>query len=307
MFLNRRGFASFLLCRECGFVPRCDSCATSLTFHEVGARLACHHCGAVRAVPVTCPRCESPFLRKFGAGTQRVEAELTALVPGVPVVWMDADTTKGKGGHERALAAFESIHGAGVLLGTQMIAKGLDYPEVTLVGVINADTTLHLPDFRAAERTYQLLEQVAGRAGRGSEPGRVVVQTYWPEHPAIQAAAAHDPAIFYAQEEADRQALGYPPYGRLANVLAWGKDQAGVARACEALAASLRELAPDEWELLGPSPAPLSRLKGVWRWHVLLKAPSGSDVSSVLRAALKSADRVDGVSVACDVDPLDLL
>ncbi len=159
-----------------------------------------------------------------------MEAELAQLLDGFPVVRMDADTTRGKGGHERALAEFESL-ASGVLLGTQMIAKGLDYPEVTLVGVINADTTLHLPDYRAGERTYQLLEQVAGRAGRGERQGEVIVQTYWPEHPAIRAAASHDPDIFYAEEKSIRAELGYPPYGRLANVLIWGKDQSAVADA----------------------------------------------------------------------------
>jgi primosomal protein N' (replication factor Y) len=276
LFLNRRGFASFLLCRECGFVPECEACATSLTYHDVGKRLACHHCGAVRPVPAKCPRCDSPYLRQFGAGTQRVEAELAALLPDLPIVRMDADTTLGKGGHEKALARFEALE-SGVLLGTQMIAKGLDYPEVTLVGVINADTTLHLPDFRAGERTYQLLEQVAGRAGRGSEPGHVIVQTYWPDHPAIRAAAAHDPCIFYDIEEADRQALGYPPYGRLANVLVWGKDRAEVARVCDRLAKTLSGSLQDGRELLGPSPAPLSKLKGVWRWHLLLPSLLGQD------------------------------
>lgn len=306
LFLNRRGFASFLLCRECGFVPECDSCATSLTYHDVGQRLVCHHCGATRALPSTCPRCGSPYLRQFGAGTQRVEAELAALIPGLPVVRMDADTTMGKGGHERALAEFESLS-SGVLLGTQMIAKGLDYPEVTLVGVINADTTLHLPDFRAGERTYQLLEQVAGRAGRGSVPGHVIIQTYWPDHPAIRAVAAQDPSIFYTVEEADRQALGYPPYGRLANVLAWGKDRAAVARTCDELASVLASDLQTGWELLGPSPAPLSRLKGVWRWHLLVKAPTDADLAPVLLGALKAVPKTAGVSVACDVDPLDLL
>jgi primosomal protein N' (replication factor Y) len=306
LFLNRRGFASFLLCRECGFVPECEACSTSLTYHDVGKRLACHHCGSVRPVPAECPRCGSPYLRQFGAGTQRVESELATLLPELPLVRMDADTTLGKGGHERALAEFEALE-CGVLLGTQMIAKGLDYPEVTLVGVINADTTLHLPDFRAGERTYQLLEQVAGRAGRGTEAGRVIVQTYWPDHPAIRAAAAHDPSVFYSVEEADRQALGYPPYGRLANVLAWGKDRAEVARTCDALAVVLSAGLQVGWELLGPSPAPLARLKGVWRWHLLLKAPAGADLAPALGAALKTLPKSSAVSVACDVDPLDLL
>ena len=224
LFLNRRGFASFLLCRECGFVPECESCSTSMTYHEVGSRLACHHCGSTRAVPATCPRCSSPYLRQFGAGTQRVESELAALLPDLPVVRMDADTTKGKGGHERALAQFEALE-SGVLLGTQMIAKGLDYPEVTLVGVINADTTLHLPDFRAGERTYQLLEQVAGRAGRGARPGKVIVQTYWPDHPAVLAAAEHEPHLFYDEEEATREALKLPAVRPLGQRAVLGRRQ----------------------------------------------------------------------------------
>ena len=306
LFLNRRGFASFLLCRECGFVPECESCSTSLTYHEVGSSLVCHHCAAKRAVPATCPRCGSPYLRQFGAGTQRVEADLALLLPEFPIVRMDADTTRGKGGHERALAQFEALD-RGVLLGTQMIAKGLDYPEVTLVGVINADTTLHLPDFRAGERTYQLLEQVAGRAGRGEKQGEVVIQTYWPDHPAILAAAAHDPSVFYAEEEAVRAELGYPPFGRLANLLVWGHRQADVARVAGELAAALRARLPDDWSLLGPSPSPLSRVKNVWRWHVLVKAPTKADLASPLRAALKALPRTEGVSVVADVDPADLL
>lgn len=306
LFLNRRGFASFLLCRECGFVPECESCSTSLTYHEVGSKLVCHHCGSKRDVPALCPRCNSPYLRQFGAGTQRVEADLAQLLPGFPIVRMDADTTRGKGGHERALAEFEALD-CGVLLGTQMIAKGLDYPEVTLVGVINADTTLHLPDFRAGERTYQLLEQVAGRAGRGERQGEVVIQTYWPDHPAILAAAAHDPSLFYAEEEAIRTELSYPPFGRLANLLIWGHRQPDVARVAGQLAASLEAQLPHGWQLLGPSPSPLSRVKNMWRWHVLVKAPLGADLSTPIRAAIKALARTEGVSVVADVDPADLL
>lgn len=306
LFLNRRGFASFLLCRECGFVPECESCSTSLTYHEVGSKLVCHHCGSKRDVPALCPRCNSPYLRQFGAGTQRVEADLAQLLPGFPIVRMDADTTRGKGGHERALAEFESLD-RGVLLGTQMIAKGLDYPEVTLVGVINADTTLHLPDFRAGERTYQLLEQVAGRAGRGEKQGEVVIQTYWPDHPAILAAAAHDPSLFYAEEGAIRTELSYPPFGRLANLLIWGHKQPDVARVAGELVSALQATLPEGWQLLGPSPSPLARVKNVWRWHVLVKAPLGSDLSTPIRAAMKVLPRTEGVAVVADVDPADLL
>jgi primosomal protein N' (replication factor Y) len=220
---------------------------------------------------------------------------------------MDADTTQGKGAHERALAQFEAIEGAGVLLGTQMIAKGLDYPDVTLVGVINADTTLHMPDFRAAERTYQLLEQVGGRGGRGERPGTVIIQTYWPDHPAVRAVAEHDASSFLEEERSLRSELGFPPCGRLVNVLAWGRDNAAVERVAEMIAAELSTDLPDGWSVLGPSPAPLARLKGVWRWHVLLKAPPCADVSARSAAALRAVVVPRGISVAADVDPVDML
>ncbi len=306
LFLNRRGFASFLLCRECGFVPQCDSCSTSLTYHEVGTRLQCHHCGTTRPVPAKCPKCDSPYLRQFGAGTQRVQSELESLFPDWPIVRMDADTTKGKGAHERLLAEFESLP-SGVLLGTQMIAKGLDYPEVTLVGVIAADVTLNLPDFRAGERTYQLLEQVAGRAGRGDRPGRVVVQTYWPDHPAVRAAAAHDPSVFYTEERQLRRELGYPPFGRLANVLVWGPRESDVKTLAEAAAAALRDSVPESFSVMGPSPAPLARLKNVWRWHVIVKAPEGEELAGPVGLALRAIKRAEGATMVADVDPLDLM
>jgi primosomal protein N' (replication factor Y) (superfamily II helicase) len=306
LFLNRRGFASFLLCRECGYVPRCDNCSVALTYHEVGRKLVCHHCGAVHPVPTRCPKCSSPYLRQFGTGTQRVEAELEALVPGLPVVRMDADTTSGKGGHERRLAEFETL-ASGVLLGTQMVAKGLDYPEVELVGVVNADTTLHMPDFRASERTFQLLEQVAGRAGRGAAGGRVVIQTYWPDHPAIVFAAAHDPAGFYRDELPLRQALRYPPSGRLARIVLTGPDNNAVRRSAESVAASMRAVSADAVSVLGPSPAPLARVKDAFRWHVLLKAAETFDIASVVWSGLEASTIQSGVSVAPDVDPMDMM
>jgi len=306
LFLNRRGFASFLLCRECGYVPTCDSCSISMTYHDAGSRLVCHHCGARRPVPGACPRCSSPYLRQFGSGTQRVEAELTSRFGDWPVVRMDADTTRGKGAHERSLAAFEALD-SGVLLGTQMIAKGLDYPEVTLVGIVSADVTLNLPDFRAGERTYQLLEQVAGRAGRGEHPGRVVLQTYWPDHPAIVAAAQHDPAIFYGPESEMRSALGYPPYGRLANVHIRGRHSSDVAAHAAVVAEAVREVLETGWQLLGPSPSPLARIKGVWRWHLLVKAPVGAALPRALSTAVGRVKRSSTVSVSVDMDPVDLL
>ncbi len=306
LFLNRRGFASFVLCRECGYVPTCPRCSVSLTFHERGSRLVCHHCGHTETLPATCPECASPFLRQFGAGTQRVEAELASAFPGLRVVRMDADSTTGKGGHERALAAFEALD-SGVLLGTQMVAKGLDYPEVTLVGVINADTTLHLPDFRAGERTFELLAQVAGRAGRGERAGTVVIQTYWPDHPAIRAAAAGDADVFYGQEAVARRELRYPPFGRLANITVAGRELAAVRETASAIAIALSSRTPDGFEVLGPSPCVLARVKEQHRWHVLLKAPAGAGIAALVRDAVGEVGMREGVSVAPDVDPLDLM
>ncbi len=309
LLLNQRGFASFLLCRECGFVPMCDNCSTSLTYHAHdagGSRLVCHHCGGIHPVPPRCPRCGSPYLRRFGAGTQRVHEELAALVgQDVTIVRMDADTTKGKGAHARLLAEFAAAD-RGILLGTQMIAKGLDFPEVTLVGVINADTTLNLPDFRAGEHTYQLLEQVAGRAGRGEAPGRIIIQTYWPEHPSIRAVAAHDRGLFLAEDLPVREELSYPPYARLANVLFWGRDQHAVEESARELGLILTaafEKAPQEWVMLGPTPCVLMQLRGVWRWHILIKAPIGADIPAFLAQPLRDRRTRADVSCAVDVDP----
>jgi primosomal protein N' (replication factor Y) len=220
---------------------------------------------------------------------------------------MDADTTRGKGGHERRLAEFEALS-SGVLLGTQMIAKGLDYPEVDLVGVINADTTLQMPDFRAAERTFQMIEQVGGRAGRGELAGRVIVQTYWPDHPAITAAAAHDGEAFYRQESRLRDELHYPPAGRLARVVVSGPDAGAVRAAAGSLADALCKIGRAVAVMtLGPSPAPLARIKGRTRWHVLLKGAVDAPLPAVIADALLAVGVVEGVSFAPDVDPLDMM
>lgn len=306
LFLNRRGFASFLLCRECGFVPECPSCSVSLTYHEEGGRLQCHHCGHTTTAPVTCPRCDSPYLRKFGAGTQRAEVELETLLPGVPIIRMDADTTSRKGGHEAILTRFDSP-GPAVLLGTQMIAKGLDFPDVTLVGVLSADTSMHVPDFRAAERTYQLLEQVAGRAGRGPKGGTVIIQTYWADHPAVLAVMRRDPSLLFDAERADRASIGYPPYVRLANVGFSGPSAPDVREAATRFAGTLAEQLPDGWRILGPSPAPIARLKNRWRWHLVLKAPADADISTVLAQVDTVTPGVDEVTRSIDVDPAGML
>ncbi len=339
LLYNRRGFASFLECRACGYVPRCEQCSTSLTYHERNNELVCHQCGRRYPAPVLCPSCASPYLRKLGAGTERVEGELGALfrerlgedgAARAPIVRMDADSVRavGKGGHARLLDEFIAAP-RGVLLGTQMIAKGLDFPDVTLAAVLNADTALNLPDFRSGERTFQLIEQVAGRAGRADRPGRVIVQTYWPTHPAIRAGAAHDRDILLAADLPERELLGYPPYRRLANVLLWGSDGAVVARAAQKLASHVRELvlhgsvdashrtldfgcdagspdADDTWQVLGPSPCVIERRKGLWRWHILVKAPLGADLPGLVGRAMRLRKPMEGVSMAVDTDPVNL-
>ena len=317
LLLNQRGFAKFLLCRDCGFVPTCPSCDTSLTYHERGRMLVCHHCGHTEIAPAVCPECGSPYLKKFGAGTQRVEAELRALLdgmpgvgPGVPIIRMDADTTSGKGAHERLLEQFAGADAA-VLLGTQMIAKGLDFEDVTLVGVINADTQLHLPDYRAAERTFSLIEQVAGRAGRADLPGRVLVQTYEADNVAIRAAATYDRERFLRAELPKRRILLYPPFVRMANVLVWGKDEPSVRTTAERLftelGAHIRDFGGDGWSVLPASPCVLAKLRGVYRWHVVVKCPPEDDLSRVIAPLFRARVPEADVNVAVDVDPNDLL
>ena len=316
LMLNQRGFAKFVLCRDCGFVPACPSCSTSLTYHEHGNALVCHHCDYHVAAPPRCPSCESPYLKKFGAGTQRVEDELRALIDGfalevpVPIIRMDADTTARKGDHQRLLEAFAAADAA-VLLGTQMIAKGLDFDDVTLVGVINADTQLHLPDYRAAERTFDLVQQVAGRAGRAQWEGRVMVQTYQADAPAIAAAAAYDRAAFLRDELPKRKALGYPPYAALANILVWGRDGDAVAAAAQRIQGEVqqqvRDFGGDGWQVFGAAPCVLEKLRNVYRWHILVKAPAGSDIAAVLLPFVRSQRAHEGYAMAVDIDPQSLL
>jgi primosomal protein N' (replication factor Y) len=300
LFLNRRGYASFVLCRECGVTMKCNHCDVTLTYHEP-ARLTCHYCGLVKKLPPCCPGCGSQYLRPFGAGTQRVEQEVRRLFPRARVLRMDVDTTSRKGAHEALWKAFVKGE-ADILVGTQMVAKGLDFPGVTLVGVISADTSLHFPDFRAAERTFQLLTQVAGRAGRGSELGRVVVQTYTPDHYGIVAAEQHDYEAFSAQEIGFRRRAQYPPFTSLVRLLVTSDQENDAADTARLLA---RTCTCSGVTVVGPAPAPLSRLKDRFRWHILLKGEK-ANVLAVARNALATVP--DGSShVVADVDPLSLL
>jgi primosomal protein N' (replication factor Y) len=277
LFLNRRGSRTFVLCRACGYVPTCPDCDIPLVYHSDIDLLLCHRCDRRQRQPHPCPNCRSEDIRRFGAGTQRVEEEMRALFPQARVLRWDRDTAARKGAHETLLGAFVR-HEADVLIGTQMIAKGLDIPLVTLVGVISADTGLQLPDFRAGEHTFQLLTQVAGRAGRRTAGGQVIVQTYSPEHYAIQAAARHDYRSFYTQDLRFRLTHNYPPFSRLAKLVYGAPSEAACQIEAQRFADAVRDLAarldPDApVEVLGPAPCFVHKLRGRYRWQLLLRAP----------------------------------
>jgi primosomal protein N' (replication factor Y) len=273
LFLNRRGTATFVQCRDCGFVFRCSHCTASLTYHSATRKLVCHHCRYSVTLPVECPQCLSHRLRFLGIGTQRVEEEVRHFFPQARILRWDRDVTSGRRAHEELLTKFRA-HEADVLIGTQMVAKGLDLPQITLAGVISADTGLNLPDFRAGERTFQLLCQVAGRAGRGFTPGRVIIQTYSPEHYAIRAASKHDYLTFYAQEINYRRKFGYPPFSQLAcltfshtNEIACLKEAERMSRL---LAAEKDRRGMPDLRLIGPVPAFVPRVRGHYRWQLVL-------------------------------------
>lgn len=306
LFLNRRGFSRVVLCRACGLVVRCPLCRVALTFHAAENRLVCHYCGHLATPPERCPSCGSRYIRHFGVGTEKVEEEVRRLFPGAVPVRMDVDTTRRKGAHARILGAFARKE-FNVLVGTQMIGKGLDLPGVTLVGVVAGDTALGLPDFRAAERTFAMVAQVAGRSGRGEQPGEVVVQTYNPEHYSIVAASRHDYRLFYEQEIAFRRAAGYPPFGELILLTVAGADERRAREGAEGLAREVAAAAAGV-EVLGPNPAPLARLRGLFRFQILIKGRlDHSQRQRVRDAAEGLREREEALRVSLDVDPQGLL
>jgi primosomal protein N' (replication factor Y) (superfamily II helicase) len=306
LLLNRRGFAPFLLCADCGTTFRCPNCEITLTFHQGERQLRCHYCDYRERPAELCPRCNGINIVPQGAGTERLEEELAALLPGARIARMDRDTTSRKGSH-RSLVERMLAGEIDVLVGTQMVAKGHDFPNVTLVGVASADASLNLPDFRSAERTFALLSQVAGRAGRGAKPGRVLIQTFSPDHYALECAATHDYAAFAEQELAFRRELGYPPFGHLVNLIFSGNDAIKVEAAAARLAADLAPQAAGV-ELLGPAPCPLARLRGRHRRQLLLKAEARPPLRRLL-AYLPPLQKAlpATVSLAVDVDPVDML
>lgn len=285
LFLNRRGYASFMLCRDCGHVPQCPNCDISLTYHKSTDQLKCHYCGHQEVPPNKCPNCESEHIRQVGTGTQRVEELLQEAFQEARIIRMDVDTTSRKGAHEKLLDDFGAGKGD-ILLGTQMIAKGLDFPNITLVGVLNADTMLNLPDFRASERTYQLLTQVSGRAGRHEKEGEVIIQTYNPEHYAIKDVQANDYTAFFNKEMNYRKMGKYPPYFFLINFTIAHKEMKKVMEASKHIHKILLQHLTDKALVLGPSPAALSRINNEYRFQILVKYKS----EPALHEALKYLD-----------------
>ena len=317
LFLNRRGHSTHVFCRTCGYVERCENCSISLTFHFETKRLVCHHCGDKRPTHPTCPQCSSPAIRYFGLGTEAVEQEVLKAFPQARVKRFDADSTTRKNAHQQILGTFEQQE-IDILIGTQMVSKGLDFPNVTLVGVIAADTSLNLPDFRASEQTFSLLTQVAGRSGRAELEGKVVIQTYMPEHYCIAATQKHDYLGFYAQEVEARGVLRYPPFSHVGTLLLRGKDEKQVEETAYAVQNQLQIWLTDQVsdveetavEILGPAPAPLSKIEGKFRWHLLLRSRSVERISQLLKhltdeppVAMKS----NAIEFVIDIDPTNIL
>jgi primosomal protein N' (replication factor Y) len=309
LFLNRRGFAPFVQCSACGAAVRCDRCAVTLTFHRTDGRVRCHYCDAERGMPEQCPECRARRMVLRGAGTQRIEDDLLTHFPEMRLGRLDSDSVKRAGAHEEILSRF--LEGElDVLLGTQMVAKGLDFPRVTLVGVINADTGIHLPDYRATERTFQLLTQVAGRAGRSELGGEVLIQTRCPDHPCLLAARDHDDGAFRATVIPERRELRYPPFAKLASILVRGPSLPEAEQAAERIRKRIEETVaelPGRVDVLGPAPAPLAQIRGKHRIRLLLKGDRRVDVRVAAARALDPLPAGGRTDVQVDVDPLDML
>jgi primosomal protein N' (replication factor Y) len=304
LLMQRRGWAPVLMCRDCGHRIDCPSCSVAMVVHHRSGDLRCHYCGHHKGVPSSCPSCRGTLLDAVGAGTEKVAHHLARLFPDVTSVILDRDTVRRRTGLEEALGTFATGQ-AQVLVGTQMVAKGHHFPGVTLTGVISADALLNLPDFRAGERTFQLLTQVAGRAGRGDRPGRVIIQTYYPDHPAVRCACRHDVVTFLSEELVFRRAFAYPPAARLALVRLESRNQSAARRAAETAAEAIGRPASSV-RIRGPAPAPIERIREYWRWQILISASNRESLRALL-------ERVDETSVPrnvrriVDVDPLSTL
>lgn len=308
LLLNRRGYSSFVMCRDCGHVVDCPNCDISLTLHMDVKRLRCHYCGHEEAIPQKCPECGSRKIRYYGTGTQKVQEELQGLFPEAQILRMDVDTTRKKGAHERILRAFGEKK-AQILLGTQMIAKGLDFPDITLVGVLNADTALNLPDFRASERTFQLLTQVSGRAGRAQKAGEVLIQTFNPEHYAIQLAQRQDYEAFYQQEMFIRHQSGYPPYYFTVKITVSHEEEQKAAQKIFALTNELSKQLSPQTIFLGPTPGNVARVKNRYYYQLILKYKKEPRLQGALEQILVASqqDQRQGLLVSIDNEPMNFI
>ncbi|MDE2924957.1 MAG: primosomal protein N' [Acidobacteriota bacterium] len=313
LLLNRRGYSAALLCRSCGNTERCRNCSISLTYHRDRNRLLCHYCGFTRSLPARCRDCGKRYIHLLGEGTEKVQEALQELFPEARVGRLDRDTVRRKGSLQRILSDFRRGR-TDVLVGTQMIAKGHDFPGVTLVGVLSADQGLRLPDFRAAERTFQLLTQVAGRAGRGERAGRVVIQTYYPNHYSLKAARRQDYPLFFQEEIEFRRRFQYPPFSALVSLLVQGRDRGSTLDLAHRLGRSLLEHrkrigAHQRLRILGPAPAPLERIKGEYRFQILIKAVRRPEALEVVRSSREELSRKGAnlKQVSVDVDPVNLM
>ena len=306
---NRRGHSSFLQCTDCGFIARCPNCEISLTYHKYNHKLQCHYCGYNRKAVETCPKCNSYHVKYSGVGTQKIEIEMKKLFPEAKYLRMDQDTTKNKNSHDEILYQFKQKQ-SDILLGTQMISKGLDFENVTLVGVISADVGLNIPDFRSSERIFQLLTQVAGRSGRGSIKGEVIVQSYQFSHSSIQYASKHDYMNFYLNEMKNRMELDYPPFRRIVNIRASGIDLQKTISIIREVSISLKKSFKNHYKIIGPAPAPITKINNFYRWHLFVKidknkVKSGKEFRNILYPFIKNNN--SELKVQIDVDPVDLM
>jgi primosomal protein N' (replication factor Y) (superfamily II helicase) len=308
ILLNRRGYAAFLLCRHCGFTFQCGSCSVALTYHKKIDKLLCHYCGSARRPPAKCTECGSEYVYYIGEGTERLEADLKSLFADARIGRLDRDTMRHMRDFDRVLGGFRNGE-LDILVGTQMIAKGHDFPRVTLVGVLAADAALSLPDFRAAERTFQLLTQVAGRSGRGDRPGEVIIQSYFPDHYTFQLACTHRFEDFYARESRYRKAMFYPPFTALAGIMILDRDPGKAARMARDVSAFLDSVRTASVRILGPAPAPLERIKQLHRHQLLIKAGSRTALHRMLEQLQEYLEdqKVGATKVITDVDPVSLL
>ncbi len=305
IFLNRRGFSTFVSCRKCGLTLKCKRCDSVLVYHYLDKKLLCHYCSYRLEPPEVCPKCRSSYIKYFGLGTEKVELEITRRFPYLSIARMDSDTTTKRGSHDRILGEFRRGD-ASIIVGTQMIAKGLDFPEVTLVGVVSADVTLNLPDFRASERTFNLLTQVAGRAGRGEKAGEVIVQTYAPDHYSILTAAKHDYEKFYEREVSSRKELLFPPFVHLAKITVRSRNDELARKVADDLAKEIGSEAARAIKIAGPAPSPIAKMRGYFRWNILLKGKDRKAICELLKKALAGFKRPSKVLIAIDVDPISM-